>query len=136
MSRCYSEMIELPTFKERFEYLKLGGRVGDITFGHERYLNQILYSSRDWKDFRREIIIRDDGCDLAFDGMIIRGKILIHHINPISKKDILDRSSMIFDPENVICVSHRTHEAIHYSDASLLPEDYIPRRPNDTIPWR
>lgn len=136
MNRCYSEMIKLPTFKERFEYLKLGGKVGDVTFGHERYLNQILYSSRDWKDFRREIIIRDDGCDLAFDGMYVRGKILIHHINPISKRDILDRSSIIFDPENVICVSHRTHEAIHYSDASLLPEDYVPRKPNDTIPWR
>lgn len=129
-------MIKLPTFNERFEYLKLGGRVGDITFGHDRYLNQVLYGSRDWKDFRREIIIRDNGCDLAYDGMIVRGKILIHHINPISKKDILERSSMIFDPENVVCVSHRTHEAIHYSDASLLPEDYVPRRPNDTIPWR
>ena len=136
MNKCYSEMLKFQTFKDRFKYLKLDGKVGIETFGYDRYLNQILYSSKEWKRFRDQIIIRDNGCDLGIEDRIIRTKVLIHHINPITKKDILDRSPMIFDPENVICVSHRTHEAIHYSDADLLLEDYTPRRKNDTIPWR
>ena len=136
MNKSYSEMLKFKTFRERFAYLKLNGRVGIETFGYDRYLNQILYSSKEWKKFRDQIIIRDDGCDLGIEDRIIRTKILIHHINPITKKDILDRSSIIFDPENVVCVSHRTHEAIHYGDVDLLLEDYTPRKPNDTIPWR
>lgn len=136
MIRSYSEMAKLPTFIERFNYLKLKGTVGESTFGWDRYLNQMLYSSKAWKRFRDQIIIRDNGCDLAIGDRIIKSKILIHHINPITKKDILDHDPKIFDPENVVCVSHRTHEAIHYGDADLLVEEYSPRTPNDTIPWR
>ena len=136
MSKSYHEMVKLKTFKERYEYLKLSGRIGNVTFGCDRYLNQVFYNSKEWKNFRNQIIIRDNGCDLGIDGRIITGKLLIHHINPITKKDILNRSDLLFDEDNVICVSHMTHEAIHYGDSSLLLEDYIPRRPNDTIPWR
>lgn len=136
MNRSYSEMLKLKTFKERYEYLRIGGTVGEDTFGYERYLNQVLYGSRSWKDFRREIIIRDNGCDLAVDGREIRGRLIVHHINPITKYEILHKDPMIFDPENVVCVSHNTHEAIHFSNSSLLDEDWMPRMPNDTIPWR
>lgn len=136
MIKSYKEMMELESFNERYEYLRIGGRVGEDTFGYERYLNQVLYGSRAWKDFRRQIIIRDNGCDLAIDGREIRGKIIIHHINPITKKEILSHDPMIFSEDNVICVSHNTHEAIHFSNAELLPKDFIPRFPNDTIPWR
>lgn len=136
MNRSYSEMLKLKTFKERYEYLRIGGTVGEDTFGYERYLNQVLYGSRSWKDFRREIIIRDNGCDLAVDGREIRGRLIVHHINPITKHEILHEDPMIFDPENVVCVSHNTHEAIHFSNSSLLDEDWMPRMPNDTIPWR
>lgn len=136
MTRSYSEMMMLPTFRERYEYLRIGGTVGEDTFGYERYLNQVLYGSVSWKDFRRQIIIRDNGCDLAVEDRIIKGRIIVHHINPISKTEIIHHDPMIFDPENVVCVSHNTHEAIHFSNSSLLFEDYVPRTPNDTIPWR
>lgn len=136
MDRSYSEMIRLKTFEERFEYLKLSGAVGNPTFGHSRYLNQVLYNSAEWKRFRRRIIIRDLNCDLACDGRYISGVPLVHHINPITKEMVINRDPHIFDPDNVITVSHRTHEAIHYSDQNLLYKDPEERRPNDMCPWK
>lgn len=137
MTKSYSELSKIDTYLGRFEYLKIGGKTGEQTFGTERYLNQILYKSPEWKSFRRNIIIRDLGMDMGFDGFPIDGIILIHHINPITAQDILDRSRIIFDPENVISVSKRTHNAIHYGDSGLLDVDIlVERRPNDTCPWR
>ena len=134
--RSYSELIRLPTFIERFRYARLGGTVGEETFGFDRYLNQTFYSSREWKRFRREIIIRDMGCDLGIDDRKIRGIITIHHLNPISVPDILNRSELLLDPENAICVDSITHKAIHYGNESLLITDPIERSKNDTCPWR
>ena len=134
--RTYSELITIPTFEERFEYLKLNGSVGLETFGHDRYLNQILYNSPEWRRFRPEIIVRDNGCDLACEGYEIFGKILIHHINPITAKDILNRNPKVFDPENVITTVHNTHNAIHYGDENLLITEPIERSRNDTCPWK
>ena len=134
--RTYSELITIPTFEERFEYLKLNGSVGLETFGRDRYLNQILYNSPEWRRFRPEIIVRDNGCDLACEGYEIFGKILIHHINPITAKDILNRNPKVFDPENVITTVHNTHNAIHYGDKNLLITAPIERSRNDTCPWR
>ena len=134
--RTYSELITIPTFEERFEYLKLNGSVGLETFGHDRYLNQILYNSPEWRRFRPEIIVRDNGCDLACEGYEIFGKILIHHINPITAQDILNRNPKVFDPENVITTVHNTHNAIHYGDENLLITAPIERSRNDTCPWR
>lgn len=134
--KSYSELITLPTFEERFEYLRLNGTVGSETFGHDRYLNQTLYRSPEWKRFRHKIIIRDNGCDLACEGYEIYEKVLIHHINPITIKDILERNSMIFDPENVVCTVLNTHNAIHYGDESLIIKAPIKRSKNDTCPWR
>lgn len=137
MIRTYSKLIKLPTFEERFRYLKLGGQVGVATFGYDRYLNQALYHTAEWKRFRNEIIVRDNGCDLACPGYEIYGqKILVHHINPITVDDVLDRSSKVFDPENVITTILCTHNAIHYGDESLLITEPIMRKPNDTCPWR
>ncbi len=137
MTKSYSDLSKINTYLGRFEYLKIGGKTGEQTFGTERYLNQILYKSPEWKSFRRNIIIRDLGMDMGFDGFPIDGIILIHHINPITAQDILDRSRIIFDPENVISVSKRTHNAIHYGDSGLLDVDIlVERRPNDTCPWR
>lgn len=136
MNKFYSELISLKTFKERYDYLKIRQRVGDATFGGSRYLNQAFYTSPQWKDFRNQIIIRDSGCDLAMIGFEIKGKIYIHHITPITKDDLLKRSSLLMDEENVVCVSFDTHQAIHYGDENLLPQLPIERRPNDTIPWR
>ena len=134
--RTYSELITIPTFEERFEYLKLNGSVGLETFGHDRYLNQILYNSPEWRRFRPEIIVRDNGCDLACEGYEIFGKILIHHINPITAQDILNRNPKVFDPVNVITTVHNTHNAIHYGDENLLITAPIERSRNDTCPWR
>lgn len=134
--RSYSELITLPTFEERFEYLKLGGTVGKETFGFDRYLNQTFYKTQDWLHTRDQIIIRDNGCDLAVEGREIYGRILIHHINPITIEDIVNRSSWLFDPENLICTVKNTHDAIHFSDESLLVKDPIARSKNDTCPWR
>ena len=134
--KTYSELITIPTYEERFEYLRCNSAVGKETFGFDRYLNQVLYNSMDWKRLRRQIIIRDNGCDLAFEGYIIYGKIIIHHINPISLDDIMKERSIVFDPENLVCVSFSTHNAIHYGDASLLSTGPIERTPNDTCPWR
>lgn len=137
MSRTYSELTAIDSYIERYRYLKIGGKTAEETFGNERYLNQVLYKSPEWKSFRRDIIIRDQGMDMGFDGFPINGIILIHHINPITAEDIINRSSVIFDPENVISVSQRTHNAIHYGDESLLDVDLlIERKPNDTCPWR
>ena len=135
-NKSYSELLSLSSFIDRYQYLKIGGKVGEATFGRDRYLNQILYTSNEWRCFRRDIIVRDNGCDLACEGYDIRGKILIHHINPITIDDVNKRSSKIFDPENVICVSLITHNAIHYGDESLLIQAPIERRKNDTCPWR
>lgn len=134
--KTYSEAISLPTYLERFEYLKIGGRVGAETFGHDRYINQILYRSAEWKRFRRTMIIRDNGCDLACNDREIHGLIILHHINPLTVEDVLNRDPKIFDPENVICVSLDTHNAIHYGDADLLLTEFTTRTKNDTCPWR
>ena len=136
IDRSYSELISLPTFLERYLYLRIGGIIGEETFGYDRYLNQTLYRSAEWKRFRRDMIIRDNGCDLAHDEYKITGNILLHHINPITPKDVIRRDYKIFDPDNVICVSLNTHNAIHYGDESLLMLDPIVRTENDTCPWR
>lgn len=134
--KTYSELIALPTFEDRFEYLQLKGIVGQETFGFDRYLNQILYNSKEWKHLRNEIIVRDNGCDLALEGFEIHGRIVIHHINPITIDDVIKRREMVFDPENLICVTHNTHNAIHYGDKSLLITGPVERRANDTCPWK
>ena len=134
--RTYSELITIPTFEERFEYLQLKGSVGKDTFGYDRYLNQVLYRSPEWKRLRNQIIIRDGGCDLACDDYDIYGKVLIHHLNPITVEDVLARSRKVFDPDNLVCVSHSTHNAIHYGDVDLLVTGPIIRTKNDTCPWR
>lgn len=135
-TKSYSELITIPTFEERFEYLQLKGSVGKDTFGYDRYLNQILYRSHEWKKLRNQIIIRDCGCDLACEGYEIYGRILIHHLNPITVDDVLDRNRKVFDPNNLVCVTHNTHNAIHYGDASMLLTGPIVRTKNDTCPWR
>lgn len=134
--KTYSKLITIPTFEERFEYLKLKGQVGFDTFGYDRYLNQVLYRSPEWRSLRNEIILRDNGCDLADPEREILGKVLIHHINPITKQDIAERSGLLFDPENLICVSHNTHNAIHYGSMELLVHSPVERKPNDTCLWR
>ena len=134
--RTYSELIKLRTFEERYEYLKLNGKVGEETFGFDRYLNQIFYRSKEWASIRDQVIIRDNGCDLAAEGYEIYGKILIHHMNPITKADVLERSDLLLNPEYLICVSKRTHDAIHYGNRDLLTTCPIERTKNDTCPWR
>lgn len=136
MLRTYSELITLPTFTERFKYLQLSGSVGVDTFGYDRYLNQLFYRSREWRQLRDELIIRDNGCDLAMDGYDIYGRIIIHHLNPITKDDILDRTEYLMNPEFLICTTHNTHNAIHYGDESLLITEPIVRSKNDTCPWK
>lgn len=136
MNRTYSELTTFDTFEERFEYLKLEGRVGRETFGYDRYLNQLLYKDKEWLRTRRDIIIRDNGCDLGIPGRQIHGKVLVHHIDPITVEDILNRHPKVFDPDNLVCTSLLTHNAIHYSDESILPLDPVERRPNDTCPWK
>lgn len=136
MIRTYSELITLPTFLERFEYLRLDGCVGVETFGYDRYLNQTLYRTAEWKRFRNKIIVRDNGCDLGCDGYEMFGKILVHHINPITVDDVLNRNPKIFDPDNVISTCLNTHNAIHYGDESLLITEPIERKPNDTCLWK
>ena len=138
MIKCYSELITFQTFEERFQYLRLDGIVGAETFGYDRYLNQILYTSKDWRRFRNGIIMRDNGCDLGCEDREIPDgvKIYIHHINPITVEDVLNRAPCVFDPENTISTIHRTHQAIHYGDESLLLLTPIERSINDTCPWR
>lgn len=132
----YSELILLPTFKERFEYLKLNGKVGEDTFGWDRYLNQTFYRSAKWRHARDLVIVRDNGCDMGLEGYPIYGKILIHHINPITADDISHSDEeVLIDLDNLVCVSLATHNAIHYGDESLLPQDPVARKPGDTCPW-
>ena len=135
--RTYSELIELPSFKERFEYLQLNGKVAEETFGYDRYLNQVFYNSYEWKQIRRDVILRDNGLDLGCDDRIIGGRIYVHHMNPILLKDIETRSADILNSEYLISCSFDTHNAIHYGDITLLPEyEIVERKPNDTIPWK
>ena len=136
MFKSYSELITIPTFIERYRYLKLNGRVGEATFGHDRYLNQILYNSYEWRRFRDKILLRDEGRDLGVPGFEIPFGAIIHHIEPITVKDVLNRDPKVFDPENVITVSHNTHEAIHYGNETKLIIAPNIRMPNDTCPWR
>ena len=134
--RTYSELITIPTFEERYRYLRLSGRVGEETFGFDRYINQIFYRSKEWKEIRDHVIVRDNGCDLGIPGREIYGKILIHHMNPITQEDILNRSDLLLNPEYLICTVKNTHDAIHYGDESILYKDPIVRSKNDTCPWR
>ena len=137
MRRSYTELIAIPNYEDRFLYLQLGSKIGVETFGHDRYLNQILYTSGEWRKFRRDIILRDNGCDLAMPDLMyeINGLIIVHHINPITVEDVVNRNPCIFDPDNVVCVSDLTHKAIHYGDISLLQTDWVERQPHDTCPW-
>ena len=134
--KTYSELILLPTFKERFEYLKLSGVVGRDTFGFDRYLNQQFYRTSEWKKVRDAVIIRDNGCDLGVEGYGIHDRIIIHHMNPITANDVIKHSDWIVDPNQLICTSFRTHNAIHYGDISLIDKQPTIRKPNDTCPWR
>ena len=134
--RTYSELIKLPTFEERFQYLKLDGDVGVETFGFDRYLNQAFYSSDEWKSIRNQVIIRDNGCDLGIEGREIYKRIIIHHMNPITKEDLLYRTEYLLNPEYMICTMKNTHDAIHYGDESLLFSVPKERASNDTCPWR
>lgn len=134
--RTYLELSKLHTFEKRYEYLKLGGIVGEETFGFDRYINQIFYKSKEWKAIRDCVIVRDNGCDLGMEGREIYGKIFIHHMNPLSKKDIEARTRFLLDPEYLICTSLQTHNAIHYGDESLLLQMPAERSRNDTCPWR
>lgn len=136
MMRTYSELIKIPTFNERYEYLKLSGVINEETFGDKRYLNQIFYQTPEWRTARRKAIARDLGNDLACEGWPIHGKIYIHHMNPITIEDILNRSPKLLDPENLICCSDMTHNAITYGDWNQLPKEYQERRPGDTCPWK
>ena len=134
--KSYSELSKLETFEERFEYLKLSGEVGNETFGrHARYLNQQFYSSKEWRDFRRKILVRDGG-DLGMPDREIHGRVIIHHLNPVTEEQILAHDPVLLDPDNVVAVSHLTHEAIHYSGLDLLPSGLVERKPNDTCPWK
>ena len=134
--RTYSELITFPTFEERYRYLRLGGQVGEDTFGFDRYLNQIFYKSPEWLSLRDKVIIRDGGCDLGMPDREIHGKILVHHMNPITVNDIVRRSDFLLNPEYLICTYKITHDAIHYGDESLLMPNPIERSKNDTCPWR
>lgn len=134
--RTYSELIKLRTFEERFQYLQLNGRVGEETFGFDRYLNQKFYNDPEWLRIRDQVIIRDNGCDLAMPDREIKTRILVHHMNPIDKEDILRRSDFLLNPEYLICTIKATHDAIHYGDESKLIIMPPERRPNDTCPWR
>ena len=136
MNRSFSELSKLKTFEERYFYLQLKGNVGESTFGFDRYLNQMLYKSGRWRKSRSEVIIRDNGCDLGIEDREIQDKIIIHHMNPITAQDVELCRSHVFNPEFLVCTTDRTHNAIHYGDASLLPRLPIERRAGDTCPWR
>ena len=137
MTKTYLELMQLPTFKLRLEYLMLYGKVGDMTFGSSRWLNQIFYKSKEWKEFRNEIIIRDSGCDLAIQGRIIFEHAIVHHINPITRDDVINRNPCVFDKNNVILVSDKTHNIIHYAFSldGIQDDTIILRAPNDTKLW-
>lgn len=133
--KSYSELIRIPNFMDRYAYLKLDGIVGDSTFGFDRYINQSFYTSSIWRQLRSKIIVRDEGCDLAIPDRPIGGTIFIHHINPITLEMFEDDDPLLYDEDNLICVSRDTHSAIHYGDESLLIPDFFPRRPGDTKLW-
>ena len=134
--RTYSELITFPTFEERYQYLRLNGSVGRETFGFDRYMNQFFYRSPEWKKVRNEVIARDNGCDLGVEGREIFGRVLIHHMNPISPEDIRDRSDLLLNPEFLITTVHNTHQAIHYGDESLLILSPLQRARPDPCPWK
>ena len=134
--RTYSELIAFSTFEERFRYLKLTACVGDETFGFDRYLNQQFYHSAEWRSLRNEIIIRDNACDLGISDRELNKRIIIHHMNPITKNDLIHQTDYLLNPEYLICVSHKTHQAIHYGDESVLDDEVVERSKNDTCPWR
>lgn len=136
LNKCYSDLIQLNSFIDRYRYLKIYGRVGEETFGYDRWVNQELYKSRKWRSTRNGIIIRDEGCDLGVDGYELQDYIIVHHINPITLEDIEEERDKVFDPENLICCSSKTHKAIHFGDESLLPKEPVIRRPGDTCLWR
>lgn len=135
-TKSYKEMIKLKTFEERFNYLKLDGRVGKITYGADRIFNQSFYHSKEWKDFRAKVIARDNGCDLGCEDREIFDKVIVHHINPMTMEQLEEGGDDLFDLDNFVCCSHRTHEAIHYGDESLLPRtNFVERKPGDTKLW-
>lgn len=135
--KTYTELSSLDSFEDRFNYLRSNAPIGDSTFGFDRYLNQAFYKSKEWLSVRNKVILRDNGCDLGIEGReLYSGQIVIHHMNPISVKDITDRNPDIMNPEYLICVSRQTHNAIHYGDESTLPKGPIERTPNDTCPWK
>lgn len=134
--KTYSELITIPTFEERYEYLRLQGRVGEETFGFDRWLNQVFYRTKEWKTVRDKVIVRDCGCDLAMFDRELQGRILVHHMNPILTRDIVNRTEFLLNPEYLICTSKNTHDAIHYGDSELLITMPIERSRNDTCPWR
>lgn len=134
--KTYTELSKLKTFTQRFNYLKVNGKVGEDTFGYDRYINQLFYKSEEWRSLRDRIIVRDNGCDLGLKNHEIEGRIIIHHMNSITKDDIINRSDILLNPEYLISVSDFTHKAIHYSDESILPSINPERKPNDTCPWR
>lgn len=136
MIKTYSELSKLKTFEERFEYLVENGIVGDRTFGGSRFLNQDFYRSKEWKRIRDLVIVRDKGMDLGVDGYPIHDRVVIHHMVPLKKEDIMYQTPFLIDPEYLISVSHQTHNALHYGSLNSSPQDYKPRRPNDTCPWR
>lgn len=135
--RTYTELIQIHSFEERLRYLMLKNNVGVETFGFDRYLNQMFYHSVEWERIKRDVIIRDNGCDLACKDREIHGRIYVHHMNPISKQDILKRTEILLNPEYLVCVCKQTHDAIHYGNESVLAQNQlVERRPNDTCPWK
>ena len=134
--RTYTELIKLPTLEERYKYLKIGGKVGEQTFGSDRYVNQMLYKLPEWRSIRKDVIIRDGGYDLGIEGLEITSDVYVHHMNPITVEDIIERRDYVLDPEYLISTSFNTHQAIHYGDEDLLPKTPIERFENDTCPWR
>ncbi len=135
--RTYAELKQLETFMERFRYLKLEGTIGEETFGFDRYLNQVFYTSQEWRHVRDIVVVRDNGNDLGVNGFAIsKRNLIVHHMNPIRVEDILERKGTILDPEYLICVSRATHQAIHYGNLDLLPKELVERKPNDTCPWK
>lgn len=135
--RTYQELIQIPTYIDRFRYLKIGNGVGEETFGFDRWMNQRFYNSHEWRNLRNHIITRDNGCDMAFPDREIEGKIYIHHMNPIEKQDIYDMTDFVMNPMFLVCVAHNTHNAIHYGSEDLLDCNILVQRaPNDTCPWK
>ena len=136
MKRTYNDLRQCKTFEERFNYLKLKGSVGEETFGFDRWINQQFYRSVEWRRVRNEVILRDNGCDMGDQNHPIKGRIIIHHMNPVKKEDFDQNPEILLDPSQLVCVSHNTHNAIHYGDENLLPKEWSPRQPNDTCPWK